>query len=199
MAAEPPNESPVTRLLVAARAGDAAARDGLIAALYGELRSIARCHMRHERAGHTLEPTGLVHEVALRLLGRSALPLDDRQHFLRAASLAMRRVLVDHARARGAAKRDGGVRVTLGDAADARVEPAVDALALDRALERLAAAEPRWAQVVELRFLLGLDVEETAEALGVSAPTVKRDWRFARAWLARELGGADGATEAADD
>jgi RNA polymerase sigma-70 factor, ECF subfamily len=191
MAPDPEPIQHVTRLLEAAREGEAGAQDRLIEALYSELRSIARRHMRHERVGHTLQPTGLVNEVALRLLGRQPMRFEDRDHFLRAASLAMRRVLVDHARARRAAKRDGGVRVTLHDEAIGSPE-SVDVLDLDRALERLAAAEPRWARVVELRFVLGLEVTEVAEVLGVSEPTVKRDWRFARAWLARELdeGGA---------
>lgn len=198
MAAAPVPETPVTRLLLEAREGNVRARDQLLEVLYAELRVIARRHMRHERAGHTLEPTGLVNEVALRLLGQEARHYEDRQHFLRAASLAMRRVLVDHARARHAAKRDGGVRVTLVDVAEEASLGVVDMLALDMALTRLGEAEPRWAQVVEMRFLLGLEVSEVALALGVSEPTIKRDWRFARAWLARELdgersGGSDGA------
>ena len=190
MAADPPPVHHVTRLLEAARGGDAGARDQLLETMYAELRLIARRHMRHERANHTLQPTGLANEAALRILGQQELGYEDRQHFLRAASLVMRRVLVDHARARNAAKRDGGVQVTLHDVADRDGERQVDVLELDRALTRLAQAEPRWAQVVEMRFLLGLEVTEVAEALGVSAPTVKRDWRFARAWLARELGAA---------
>ena len=192
MAAKPPPTPQVTRLLEAAREGDSSARDQLLETLYAELRLIARRHMRHERANHTLQPTGLANEAALRLLGQETPAYEDRQHFLRAASLVMRRVLVDHARARHAAKRNGGVQVTLHDVADRNGEMPVDVLELDRALTRLAEAEPRWAQVVEMRFLLGLEVTEVAEALGVSAPTVKRDWRFARAWLAREMGAPSG-------
>jgi len=188
MSAESVSPRDITLLLETARSGDVAAGERLLAALYSELRWIARRHMGHERAGHTLQATGLVNEAALRLLGRPALRFESRDHFLRVASLAMRRVLVDHARARNAAKRDGGVRVELHDVADPAHTAPVDVLDLDRALEKLAAAEPRWARVVEMRFLLGLEVAEVAEVLGVSAPTVKRDWRFARAWLARELG-----------
>jgi len=187
MAADPHPTHEVTRWLEDARAGDDAARERLLDALYATLRDIARRHMRHERANHTLQPTALVHEAVLRLLGRETLAFEGREHFLRAASRAMRRVLVDHARARRAAKRDGGVRVTLHDDAGASASPDVDLLALDEALDRLAAVEPRWAQVVELRFLLGLEVDEAADVLGVSSATVKRDWRFARAWLEREL------------
>ncbi len=189
MAAESHPTHQVTRWLEDARAGDDAARERLLEALYATLRDIASRHMRRERASHTLQPTALVHEAVMRLLGRETLAFEGRDHFLRAASRAMRRVLVDHARARRAAKRDGGVRVTLhdDDGAAAGAAPDVDLLALDQALDRLAAVEARWAQVVELRFLLGLEVSEVADVLGVSTATVKRDWRFARAWLEREL------------
>ena len=189
----PPSPSPssgVTLLLRAARDGDEAARERLFQTVYAELHGIARRHMSHERSGHTLEPAGLVNEAMLRLLDHEVLSYEDRQQFLRAASLVMRRVLVDHARARNAAKRGGGLQVTLHDDIAGPGQSPLDALELDRALTRLAAAEPRWAQVVELRFLLGLEVPEVAAMLGVSTATVKRDWRFARAWLARELGGA---------
>ena len=192
----PPEPSPspdVTRLLEDARLGRPEAADRLLEALYGELHNIARRHMRGERPNHTLQPTALVSEAVLRLLGRDSLDFEGRAHFLRSASQAMRRVLVDHARARNAAKRDGGIRVTLNDDLDGGPVSDVDVLALDRALTRLAAAEPRWAQVVELRYLLGLDVLEVAEVLGTSAATVKRDWQFARAYLARELDGDAGA------
>jgi RNA polymerase sigma factor (TIGR02999 family) len=186
------NSSPasgVTLLLHAARDGDEAAREHLYQTVYAELHAIARRHMSHERAGHTLEPAGLVNEAMLRLLDREILSFEDRQQFLRAFSLVMRRVLVDHARARNAAKRGAGLRVTLHDEIAGPARSPLDALELDRALTRLAAAEPRWAQVAELRFLLGLEVVEVASMLEVSTATVKRDWRFAKAWLARELGG----------
>lgn len=151
--------------------------------------------MRGERPDHTLQPTALVHEAFLRLLGGHEPSFDDRAHLLRAASTAMRHVLVDHARARGAAKRGRALRVTLDEALqvgnDAQQHQMVELLALDDALNRLAEAEPRWARVVELRIFTGLDVPSTARALGVSEPTVKRDWAFAKAWLARELGDAE--------
>jgi RNA polymerase sigma-70 factor, ECF subfamily len=187
MSHQPAEPEAVTRWLEDARAGDAAALERILDALYAELHRIAQIHMRRERAEHTLQPTALVHEAVLKLLGRDTLEFEGRDHFLRAASQAMRRVLVDHARARLAAKRGGGLRVTLHDDMARVAEPGVDILALDDALTRLAAVEPRWAQVVELRFLLGLEVTEVADVLGTSAATVKRDWRFARAWLDREL------------
>jgi RNA polymerase sigma-70 factor, ECF subfamily len=188
----PPNSSPapsVTLLLRAAREGDRNAHEQLFQTVYAELHAIARRHMSRERSGHTLEPAGLVNEAMLRLLDREVLSFEDRQQLLRSASLVMRRVLVDHARAHNAAKRGAGLQVTLHDEIAGSDPSPLDALELDGALTRLAAAEPRWAQVAELRFLLGLEVAEVATLLGVSTATVKRDWRFARAWLARELGG----------
>lgn len=186
----------VTRLLDEAKNGDASALERLIPLVYTELHQIARRHMVGEHPDHTLQPTALVHEAFLRLVGGATISFENRSHLLRATSQAMRHVLVDHARARNAAKRGSGLLVTLDDGVGeaGQVEPAIDMLVLDDALTRLAAAEPRWAQVVELRFFGGLEVPEVAEALGVSTATVKRDWRFAKAWLARELGtpGASG-------
>lgn len=176
----------MTDLLAASRSGDPSAFDQLLPLLYDELHAIAGRHMRGERADHTLQPTALVHEAFLRLTGVD-LAYDDRTHFIRAASQAMRRVLVDHARARLAAKRGGGLRVTLDEALAPQDDRIVDLLVLDDALNRLAEAEPRWARVVELRFFGGLEVSEVANALGVSTATAKRDWQFARAWLARVL------------
>jgi RNA polymerase sigma-70 factor (ECF subfamily) len=171
-----------------ARHGDAAALGQLLQLVYDELHTIAGRHLRHERPGHTLQPTALVHEAYLRLVGGNGLSAVSRVHFLRAASRAMRQALVDHARARGALKRGCGLQITLDDALAGHDAPVLDMLALDDALTRLGAAEPRWAQVVELKFFAGLDVPDIAQALGISAATVKRDWQFARAWLARELG-----------
>jgi RNA polymerase sigma factor (TIGR02999 family) len=191
--ADQSNSHTVTHLLEAARQGDARAFDRLLPMLYDELRGIAARHMRGERADHTLEPTALVHEAFLRLVGGEPASFEDRTHFLRAASQSMRRVLVDHARARNAAKRSSALRVTLDEAIagdDSEDDRIVDLLVLDEALQRLAAADPRCAQVVEMRVFGGLEVTEVAHALGVSAPTVKRDWQFARAWLAKELGGS---------
>lgn len=180
----------VTLLLQAARAGDNDACERHFPAVYAELSLIARRHLRRERPGHTLEPAGLANEAILRLLDREVASFTDREQFLGTASLIMRRVLIDYARARNAAKRGAGRNVTLADDLAATARAPLDTLDLDRALTHLAAAEPRWAQVVELRFLLGLEVAEVAELLGVSTATVKRDWRFARAWLGRELGAA---------
>jgi RNA polymerase sigma-70 factor (ECF subfamily) len=177
----------VAELLDATRRGDAAAYDRLLPLLYNELRAIAGNHMRGERPDHTLQPTALVHEAYLRLIGGSPMHFEDRTHFLRAASQAMRRVLVDHARARTAAKRSGDLRVTLDEGLAGHDDRIVDLLVLDDALTRLAAAEPRWARVVELRIFGGLEVPEVASALGISPATAKRDWQFAKGWLAREL------------
>lgn len=177
----------VTALLEDVRRGDRSALDRLLATAYAELHGIAERHMSRERGDHTLQPTALVHEAFLRLVGSAPLPFEDRLHFFRAASQVMRRVLVDHARARNAAKRGNDLRVTLDEGVGAVANRTIDLLVLDDALTRLAEVDPRWAQVVELRFFAGLEVAEVAEALGVSAPTVKRDWRFAKAWLANEL------------
>ena len=163
--------------------------------LYNQLRSMAEQRLRREHSGQTLQPTELVHEAFLRLPDAEAMAYENRDHYLRLASVVMRRVLVDRARARLAEKRDGGIRVTLVDDVAGSSDRSVNLLALDDALTRLAAAEPRCAQVVELRFFGGLDIEGTARALSVSTATVKRDWLFARAWLARALSaGTDAGT-----
>jgi RNA polymerase sigma factor (TIGR02999 family) len=194
MPEDPTGADTVSRLLDDARHGDAAALDRLLPLVYAELREIAGAHMRRERPDHTLQPTALVHEAFLRMAGSAALSAQDRTHFLRTASQAMRRVLVDHARARNAQKRGGALHVTLDEAIAGQREPAVDMLALDDALTRLGAAEPRWAQVVELRYFAGLEIPEVAAALGISPATVKRDWQFARAWLSKELGPGSAST-----
>jgi RNA polymerase sigma factor (TIGR02999 family) len=158
-------------------------------ALYGELLTMAHRFRRHERDDHTLETSALVHETFLRLANQHAADWQSRSDFLAAASNTMRRVLVDHARARNAAKRDGGLRTTLVSFLDGGRggETALDVLALDDVLQRLAQLDSRQARVVELRVFGGLDVEEVAGILGVSSRTVKRDWRFAKAWLACQL------------
>lgn len=169
-------------------AGDATIPEGL----YAELRRLAGQHLRRERSGHTLQPTALAHEAWMRLAGSQNLdrPADDRARFLAAASVTIRRVLVDHARSRATAKRGGRwarVEVELPQASP--VDP-IDLLALDEALAELTALHPRQAQVVELRFFGGLSGDETAELLGVSPRTVDGDWRVARAWLATRLSAA---------
>jgi RNA polymerase sigma factor (TIGR02999 family) len=180
----------VTRLLQAWSDGDEAALHRLIPLVEAELRRVARGHMRNERQGHTLQTGALVNEAFLRLVNLKQIRWNDRSHFLRMAARLMRRVLVDHARARGYQKRGGGVqRVTFDEALIAGSESSLKVLAVDRALKELAAVDPRKATVVELRFFGGLSVQETADALDVSADTIKRDWRLAKQWLVRELSG----------
>ena len=180
----------VTRLLRAWSDGEKGALERLIPLMEGELRRLARMYMAHERRGHTLQPTALVNEAFLRLTGAQRVRWQDRAHFLGISARLMRRVLVDHARSRGYRKRGGGAQlVTLNEGLVAAPEPAVDVVALDRALEKLAALDPRQCRVIELRFFGGLTVEETAEVLHVSPDTVKRDWRLAKLWLLRDLEG----------
>jgi RNA polymerase sigma factor (TIGR02999 family) len=187
MPADPSAPQTVTQLLEDARSGDRAALDRLLPVVYAELHRIAESHMRGERPDHTLQPTALVHEAFLRLVGSAPVSYHDRTHFLSAASRAMRHVLVDHARMRQAAKRGPALNVTLDEALVGAQPEGVDMLALDDALTRLAGADPRAAQVVELRFFGGLGIAEVAAALDASPATVKRDWQFAKGWLAREL------------
>jgi RNA polymerase sigma-70 factor, ECF subfamily len=174
----------VTTLLRAWAQGDQAAGEELFPILYAELRRQARHYMRRERRSHTLQPSGLVNEAYLRLAGSPDLGWQDRAHFFAIAARVMRQVLVDHARRRRAAKREG-CRVTLEDA-KAPAAP-LELLDLENALTELVALDPRQASVVELRFFGGLDVEETADVLGLSARTVKREWQTARAWLQHRL------------
>jgi RNA polymerase sigma factor (TIGR02999 family) len=162
--------------------------------VYGELRKIAAAYLRKERPGQTLQPTALVNEAYLRLAADRKAPWKDRTHFLAIAALSMRQILVERARSRNAAKRGAGAeKVTLDDARLAVNDAArgIDVLALDRALEKLEALDAHQAKVVELRYFGGLTVEEAAEALEISPATVKRHWTLARAWLRRELEGAD--------
>lgn len=184
----------VTHLLALASRGDRDAVDRLVPILYDELRRIAHLRMRGERTGHTLETTALVHEAYLELAGLNQMEWRDRAHFLALAARAMRRVLIDHAVARNAQKREGRLRaIPLDDAIDLEVvsgQRADELLALDDALQRLAVVSERQARVVECRFFAGMSVEETAEALGTSPATVKRDWTVARAWLHRDLEGS---------
>jgi RNA polymerase sigma factor (TIGR02999 family) len=177
----------ISRLLADWASGDPAARDRLVPTVYEELRRLAHHHMRGEREGHTLQTTALVNEVYLRLAGIDALRWQDRARFFALAATLMRRVLVDYARQRARDKRGGGVSVTSLDDNAIAAQPAVDVVALDEALERLAAVDPQQSRVVELRFFAGLSVKETAEALGVSPATVKRDWATAKLWLYNEL------------
>jgi RNA polymerase sigma factor (TIGR02999 family) len=182
--------SEVTELLNAMGQGDAAAAARLLPLVYDELRRLARSHMAGERPDHTLDPTALVHEAYLRLIGNICPQWDGRGHFFGAAAEAMRRVLVDHARTKNAAKRGGQFdRVLLdGDVAAKSVEvDFADVLALDEALNRLAAEAPAKAELVKLRYFAGLSLDEAASAMGISLATAKRYWVFARAWLFKEL------------
>jgi RNA polymerase sigma factor (TIGR02999 family) len=180
-----PAAEAVTRLLEAWRSGDLRARDELLPMVYAELRRRAAAHLRHERPHHTLRPTDLLHEAYLRLCAQNA-GFENRDHFFAVASRLMRRVLVDHARARAAAKRGRALRVTLADDVAAPSQPA-DLLELDAALDELFALDEREAQVVELRFFGGLSLQETARVLGISLATTKNDWAHARAWLYARL------------
>ena len=189
----PPPSPDVTGLLLAWGRGDQSAADQLVPAVYEELRRQAERAMRREGGEHTLQATALVHESYLRLIDQRRVEWRNRAHFFAIASTVMRRVLVDHARARLTAKRGGGVSpVSLAGAEPATPEGTdeADLLALHEALEKLAALDPDQARLVELRYFGGLTIEETAEALSVSPATVKREWALARAWLRRELAGA---------
>ncbi len=186
-----PTPSEVTRTFLRWREGDGSALEALLPLVYDEMRRLAGSYLRNEREGHTLQPTALAHEAYLRLIDQRSVTWQNRAHFMGLAAQAMRRILADHARRRGALKRGGDVpRVSLDDhdvAADSRE---VEIQELDTALEDLAKLEPRQARVVEMRFFGGLSIDEAAEVIGVSPATVKRDWTLARAWLFRELRGS---------
>jgi RNA polymerase sigma-70 factor (ECF subfamily) len=181
----------VAELLDASSAGDSKAHERLVAMVYGELRRLARNYLRRERPDHTLQPTALVHEAYLRLIGQSRIQWRNREHLLGVAAQMMRRVLVDHARGRGRLKR-GPERhmVSLSGIEKIGTNAAVDFSALDDALTALESLDRQKGRVVELRYFAGLSIEETARALQVSTSTVERDWRFARAFLHRELAAA---------
>jgi RNA polymerase sigma factor (TIGR02999 family) len=178
----------VTALIVAWNAGDRRALQQLIPLVYDELRRVARRHMLKERAAHTLQTTALVHEMYVRLANLHGAPIQSRTHFLATCARLMRHVLVDIARSRRYQKRGGGaIHVTLDDRHHAGAEPDPDLVALDDALNRLAAQDDRKSRVVELRFFGGLSVDETAEELNISRETVIRDWKLAKVWLRRDL------------
>jgi RNA polymerase sigma factor (TIGR02999 family) len=182
-----PTEPDLTALLQEWSGGDRKALDQLMPLVYGELRKTAASYLRDERADHTLQPTALVHEAYLRLTHQREVAWQNRAHFFGIAAQMMRRILVDHARKRKAAKRDAAAWRVATAEVDAS-ENAPELLALDRALEELEQIDPQQAKVVELRFFGGLTVEETAEVAGISPRTVKREWRTAKAWLRREMG-----------
>jgi len=177
-----------TALLQAWGRGDRAAFDRLLPLVHGELRRLAGRHMRHERAGHTLQASALVNEAYLRLVEVKQVEWQNRAHFFAMASRMMRRILVDAARAKGYRKRGAGaLNVSLDEAVAVASPPIPDFIALDDALNALESVDPRKCKVVEMRFFGGMSIEETAEALHLSTGTIKRDWRLAKAWLAREL------------
>jgi len=183
---------PVTRLLVQWSAGDEAALDELTALLYRELRSLAQRHLRRERSNHTIQRTALVHEAFVRLIHQDSVDWRSRGHFFALASTIMRRILVDHARARLTSKRGAGQEVQSleeidDDTADETADSDENITAIDGALTRLAAVDDRQVQIVQMRYFGGLTIEETAQALDISEATVKREWTLARAWLKREL------------
>jgi RNA polymerase sigma factor (TIGR02999 family) len=198
-------QQPVTQLLAQWRDGDERAFAELSALMYEELRQLAQRHLRRERSDHTIQKTALVNEAFVRLVGQQSVDWQSRAHFIGLASKLMRRVLVDYARARLADKRGGGAGVlSLDEMAAPEPDEAPDTTptalqhldahtqeevsAIDQALQRLEQIDARQAQIVEMRYFGGLTVEQTAEAIGISAATVKREWTLARAWLRRELG-----------
>ena len=186
----------VTELLNAYRAGESGALEQLLSVVYSELRRQAAGHLRRERPNHTLQPTALVHEAYLKLVGQHDVVWQNRAHFFAIASQIMRRILVDHARAHAREKRGGGQQTLVVDETLAVAATRdLDLVALDDALTDLAQLDERQCRVVEMRFFGGLEVEEVAEALGVSPTTVKRDWSIARAWLRRELGRGEADNE----
>jgi len=187
-------DRPVTRLLVQWSGGNEAALGELTSLLYRELRSLAQRHLRRERANHTIQRTALVHEAFVRLINQQSVDWRSRGHFFALASTLMRRILVDHARARLSSKRGGGQpmesleEIPEGlELVDESADSDADITAIDAALTRLAAIDDRQVQIVQMRYFGGLTIEETAQALDISEATVKREWTLARAWLKREL------------
>lgn len=186
----PVQPAEVTELLRRWSGGDVGARESLVPLVYDELRRLARYYLASQRSDHTLQSTAIVHEAYLRLAGRNNVHWENRSHFFAVAAQLMRRILVDHARKRNAAKRGGASRTLLVDEA---VEPSsqreLDLVALDDALKALATLDERQSRIVELRFFGGLSIEDTARMLEISPATVKREWSTARAWLYEEISG----------
>jgi RNA polymerase sigma factor (TIGR02999 family) len=183
-----PSPSNVTQMLQDWSNGDQEVLDKLVPVVYEELRHQAARYLRRERPGHTLQTTALIHEAYIRLIDQKSVRWQNRAHFFAIAAQLMRRILVDHARSHHAAKRGGSdIKLPLEEAMIVSEGREVDLVALDEALEKLAAIDPQQSRVVELKFFSGLSVEETAQVLGISARTVKRDWNVAKAWLRREI------------
>jgi RNA polymerase sigma factor (TIGR02999 family) len=191
MSEEPAGSRDLSQLIVNWRNGDKVALDEMSGVLYQELRRLARYVLSSERSNHTLQPTGLVHEAYLRLVSQKDVDWRNRAHFLGIAASMMRRILINYAEARKAAKREGYAgAIALEDALGVFANPQVDFLELNRSLEQLAKLDPQQSKVVELRYFGGLSIEETAEVLGISSATVKREWRTARIWLLRRMEGS---------
>jgi RNA polymerase sigma factor (TIGR02999 family) len=188
-----PSPHSVTDLLARWRSGDAEARDELVPVVYDELRKIARRCLAGQKPGHTLQPTALVHEAYLRLANRDSVDWQNRVHFFALSAQMMRQILVDHARRQGAAKRGGNaITIDVDEASVAAKAPGsdLDLLALNEAMEKLAALDPRQCRIVELRFFGGLSIEETAQVAGISPATAKREWATARLWLHHAMTGS---------
>ncbi len=191
MAEGPPEE--ITRLLADWGRGDREALDRLAPLVHAELRGIARRQMSREQPGHTLQATALVNEAYLRLAGQDGFEYQDRAHFFAVCAQVMRHVLIDHARSHARDKRGGGaVQVSLGEVEALDGRRAAELVALDEALKELEEFDPQKGKIVELRYFAGLGIEETAEVLGISPTTVRREWRRAKAWLYRSMAGGDG-------
>jgi RNA polymerase sigma factor (TIGR02999 family) len=188
-----PEESspPLTELLARWQAGDEESLRRVLPVVYNELRRLAHYHLRNERPNHTLQSTALVNEAYLRLMKVDPVRFENRDQFFALAAHLMRRILVDYARQRNAAKRDGGLALELHEGVAFRTARSVDLLSLDRALDELSRLDPQQSRVIELRFFAGLSIEETSRVLGISPATVKRDWTTARIWLHREMSGAE--------
>ena len=183
-----PAATPVTELLVRWRSGDRDALQSLMPLVYDEMRRLAHRYLRRERPGHTLQSTALVHEAFVRLTGNAPPQWEDRAHFFGIAAHLMRQILVEYARSRNADKRGGAmVKLAIDSVDEPSAKPDLDIVALDDALNDLARIDPQQSRVVELRFFSGLSIEDTAEVMGISESTVKRDWNTARVWLFREL------------
>jgi RNA polymerase sigma factor (TIGR02999 family) len=181
----------VTYLLGQWRSGNEQALESLLPLVYRELRQIAHRYLRNERPGHTLQSTALVHEAFIRLAQQNGPHFDNRAHFFAISAGLMRQILVEYARGRKAAKRDGGQRLDIEAAVLQAKSPSVDVVALDDALNQLAKLDPQQSRIVEMRFFGGLTIEETARVLGISPATVKRDWEMARVWLHHQISHAD--------
>ncbi|HEY6230274.1 MAG TPA: sigma-70 family RNA polymerase sigma factor [Pyrinomonadaceae bacterium] len=182
----------MTQLLIGWSEGDKESLNRLVPLVYDELHRQAARYLRHERPGHTLQTTALIHEAYLRLIDQKNVHWQNRAHFFGIAAQMMRRILVDHARGKKRAKRGGsGIRISFSEVVLKTPDEELDFLALDEALDRLAALDEQQARIVELRFFSGLTVEETAEVLSISTATVKRDWSMAKAWLHREIQGTE--------